>query len=69
MKAIQDHYKAAGRDPTDIELEMFAQTWSEHCCHKTFKSAVTYRGDAMPAGPGKGQGRGTRDEGRGARGE
>ena len=52
MKAIQDHYKAAGRDPTDIELEMFAQTWSEHCCHKTFKSAVTYTGEPMPAGPG-----------------
>ena len=50
MKAIQDHYKTAGRDPTDIELEMFAQTWSEHCCHKTFKSAVTYKGDAIARG-------------------
>ncbi len=56
MKAIQDHYKAAGRDPTDIELEMFAQTWSEHCVHKTFRSAVTYKGEPMPAGPSAGRG-------------
>ena len=51
MKAIQGHYKTLGREPTDIELEMFAQTWSEHCVHKTFKSAVTYKGEAMPEPP------------------
>lgn len=48
MKTIQDHYRALGRDPTDLELEMFAQTWSEHCVHKTLKSAVRYRGAAFP---------------------
>src|SRR4029079_7481307 len=26
--------------PTDVELETLAQTWSEHCVHKTLKSAV-----------------------------
>ena len=36
MEAIKGHYKDIGRDPTDIELETFAQTWSEHCMHKTF---------------------------------
>jgi phosphoribosylformylglycinamidine synthase len=40
MKAIQAHYQALGRDPTDVELETFAQTWSEHCMHKTFRGGV-----------------------------
>ncbi|MFC1929586.1 hypothetical protein ACFLW6_01790, partial [Chloroflexota bacterium] len=26
-----------GRNPTDVELETLAQTWSEHCVHKTFR--------------------------------
>ncbi len=42
MKAIQDYYKAQGREPTDVELETLAQTWSEHCVHKTLKSSVRY---------------------------
>lgn len=42
MRAIQQHYQAEGREPNDIELEMFAQTWSEHCVHKTFKAQITY---------------------------
>lgn len=40
MKAIQSYYKEQGREPTDIELETLAQTWSEHCVHKTLKSSV-----------------------------
>ncbi|HUB27111.1 MAG TPA: phosphoribosylformylglycinamidine synthase subunit PurS, partial [Tepidisphaeraceae bacterium] len=40
MKAIQAYYRAQEREPTDIELETLAQTWSEHCVHKTLKSAV-----------------------------
>jgi phosphoribosylformylglycinamidine synthase len=44
MRTIREHFAALGRDPTDIELETIAQTWSEHCVHKTLKSAVTYRG-------------------------
>src|SRR5688572_24846765 len=40
MKAIQQYYRQAQREPTDIELETLAQTWSEHCVHKTLKSAV-----------------------------
>ncbi|MCY2954735.1 MAG: phosphoribosylformylglycinamidine synthase subunit PurS [Planctomycetota bacterium] len=40
MKAIQAYYQQAGREPTDVELETLAQTWSEHCVHKTLKSAV-----------------------------
>ncbi|MGC8804490.1 MAG: phosphoribosylformylglycinamidine synthase subunit PurL [Candidatus Ratteibacteria bacterium] len=40
MKKIQKYFLAAGRNPTDLELEMIAQTWSEHCFHKTFKSRI-----------------------------
>jgi len=40
MKAIQAYFQKQGREPTDIELETLAQTWSEHCVHKTLKSAV-----------------------------
>ena len=40
MKIIQDYFKKLGRQPTDVELETIAQTWSEHCCHKTFKSKI-----------------------------
>ncbi len=43
MRAIQEHYRGLGREPTDIELETLAQTWSEHCVHKTLKSEVRYR--------------------------
>ena len=39
MKALKAHYMKVGRDATDLELETFAQTWSEHCCHKTFRSS------------------------------
>ena len=50
MLAIQAYYRQAGRDPTDVELETLAQTWSEHCVHKTFKATIHYRG---PVGEGK----------------
>jgi phosphoribosylformylglycinamidine synthase len=40
MKTIQEYFRRIGREPTDIELETLAQTWSEHCVHKTLRSAV-----------------------------
>jgi phosphoribosylformylglycinamidine synthase len=40
MKAIQNYFVEQNREPTDIELETLAQTWSEHCVHKTLKSSV-----------------------------
>ena len=40
MQTIQKHYQQLGREPTDVELETIAQTWSEHCVHKTLKSSV-----------------------------
>ncbi len=41
MKAIKAYYAKLGRNPTDVELESYAQTWSEHCAHKTFRGKVT----------------------------
>ena len=52
MRAVRDHYTsiqadraAAGlpKDPTDCELEIIAQTWSEHCKHKEFSALIKYR--------------------------
>ncbi len=53
MQAIQHHYQTLGRDPTDIELETLAQTWSEHCVHKTLKSTIHYTGDPTTNGNGE----------------
>ena len=42
MQAIQSHFSGIGRDPTDVEIETLAQTWSEHCVHKTFRGLIEY---------------------------
>ncbi len=42
MKAIQSYFDRLGRNPTDVELETLAQTWSEHCKHKTFSGMIEY---------------------------
>ncbi|HDN97853.1 MAG TPA: phosphoribosylformylglycinamidine synthase subunit PurL [bacterium] len=42
MKAIQNYFRKIGRNPTDCEIETIAQTWSEHCFHKTFKAEIEY---------------------------
>lgn len=44
MKVIQRYFKKIKRDPTDCELETIAQTWSEHCAHKTFKAGLIVDG-------------------------
>lgn len=44
MQTIRAHFVTIGRDPTDIELESIAQTWSEHCSHKTLAGRIHYRG-------------------------
>jgi phosphoribosylformylglycinamidine synthase len=48
MKAVQAYFDGQGRDPVDVELESVAQTWSEHCKHKTFTGDITYRGKVIP---------------------
>lgn len=54
LKAIQKHYKdktflearkkiGLPEKATDVELEILAQTWSEHCKHKEFNAIIEYR--------------------------
>jgi len=53
MRAVRDHYRSEPtrlsrarqglpENPTDIELEVIAQTWSEHCKHKIFSARILY---------------------------
>ncbi|MCH7959650.1 MAG: phosphoribosylformylglycinamidine synthase subunit PurL [Candidatus Hydrogenedentes bacterium] len=53
LKAIQGYYAdeqvqrarvslGLTAKPTDIELEILAQTWSEHCKHKIFSALIEY---------------------------
>ncbi|MBN2737349.1 MAG: phosphoribosylformylglycinamidine synthase subunit PurL [Spirochaetales bacterium] len=53
MKAVQNYFAdpevqavrkkfGLGAEATDVELEMIAQTWSEHCKHKIFNATIEY---------------------------
>ena len=42
MVAVQAYFKDKGREPTDVELEVIAQTWSEHCKHRIFGSLIDH---------------------------
>ncbi len=42
MKTIKSYFKTLKRNPTDVELETIAQTWSEHCRHKTFLGRIKF---------------------------
>ena len=56
MQAIKNYFTKEGRDPTDVEFETIAQTWSEHCVHKTFKAKIQIESPSP-------SGRGARGEG------
>lgn len=38
MRTIKKYFLDLDRDPSDCEIETLAQTWSEHCVHKTFRA-------------------------------
>lgn len=40
MRYIRNHYIREGRPATDLELQTYDQTLSEHCFHKTFKGTI-----------------------------
>ena len=44
LESIQAYFKQEKRNPTDVELQTISQTWSEHCCHKTFKGKIKVDG-------------------------
>ena len=43
MNVIRAFYLKEQREPTDVELETLAQTWSEHCKHKTLTGPVHFQ--------------------------
>lgn len=43
MRVARDYFTQQGRKPSEIELETIAQTWSEHCVHKTFRGRVIHK--------------------------
>ena len=47
MHAVQSHYRELGREPSALELETIAQTWSEHCKHKTLTGVVEFEGERI----------------------
>jgi phosphoribosylformylglycinamidine synthase II len=42
MQVVQQIFNDEGRDPTDVELEVIAQTWSEHCKHRIFNAKISH---------------------------
>ncbi len=55
MQAVQNYFNKEGRDPTDVEFETIAQTWSEHCVHKTFKAKIEIREQRIVNGENQSQ--------------
>ncbi|MFH0772051.1 MAG: phosphoribosylformylglycinamidine synthase subunit PurL [Candidatus Omnitrophota bacterium] len=43
MRRIKEYFSRLDRNPADIEIETLAQTWSEHCGHKTFRGMIEYK--------------------------
>jgi phosphoribosylformylglycinamidine synthase II len=48
MLAVQAYYRDKGREPTDVELEVIAQTWSEHCKHRIFGARIEHTLNGQP---------------------
>ena len=42
MEVVQQIFREIDRDPTDVELEVIAQTWSEHCKHRIFSASSSH---------------------------
>ncbi|WP_368562590.1 phosphoribosylformylglycinamidine synthase [Pseudoxanthomonas sp. UTMC 1351] len=48
IEYLRARYGELGRDPSDVELMMFAQANSEHCRHKIFNASWTIDGKDQP---------------------
>ncbi len=42
MLVVQQIFTEIDREPTDVELEVIAQTWSEHCKHRIFAATIQH---------------------------
>lgn len=40
LEVVRRHFEKLGRAATDVEIEVIAQTWSEHCKHKIFAADI-----------------------------
>ncbi len=47
FRAVEAYFAELGREPTDCELETLAQTWSEHCSHKTLRGRIEFNGQVI----------------------
>jgi phosphoribosylformylglycinamidine synthase len=47
IEYLRERFGALGREPSDVELMMFAQANSEHCRHKIFNASWTIDGRAQ----------------------
>lgn len=47
MEVVQSIFRDWGREPTDVELEVIAQTWSEHCKHRIFGAEIEHTVDGQ----------------------
>ena len=47
FRSVERHFQELGREPTDCELETLAQTWSEHCSHKTLRGRIEFDGQVI----------------------
>ncbi len=45
MRAVQTYFRGQDREPTACELETIAQTWSEHCKHKTLTGVIEFEAE------------------------
>lgn len=50
IEQIKSHFGPLKRNPSDVEMEVIAQSWSEHCKHKIFSSEITYSETVLPPG-------------------
>jgi phosphoribosylformylglycinamidine synthase II len=50
LKQIIQYFNSLKRNPTDVEIEVIAQTWSEHCKHKIFAAQIDYSEGVLPKG-------------------
>jgi phosphoribosylformylglycinamidine synthase len=48
IEYLVESFQGLGRNPTDVELMMFAQANSEHCRHKIFNASWTIDGEDQP---------------------
>jgi len=48
VQYLMESFRALGRNPTDVELMMFAQANSEHCRHKVFNAEFILGGERQP---------------------